>query len=211
MDHTQTARLPLTELLEAIGAKTPAPGGGFVASAVGALAASLAGMVVAYSEGKKNLAEHDDLLIRAGAELRSARLLLLQLAAEDAAAYSLSSELSRLPVDDPRRVREYAGAVRAAAQAPLATAAACCDVLRLLEDLAGRTNQWLASDLAIAAILADAGARASRCNVVVNLPALAQIGASEEEIRALLAGLDEMLGQAADRCDRILSACGQRE
>ena len=48
--------LTLDQFLDSVAAKTPAPGGGAVASAVGALSAALAGMVVSYSTGKKNLA-----------------------------------------------------------------------------------------------------------------------------------------------------------
>ena len=47
-----------TELLDTIASKTPAPGGGYVAAAVGALGAALAGMVLAYSADKQSLATH---------------------------------------------------------------------------------------------------------------------------------------------------------
>ena len=59
---TSLSSLRFAELLDQIGAKTPAPGGGAVACASGALAASLAHMVVAYSLGKKWLAAHQDAL-----------------------------------------------------------------------------------------------------------------------------------------------------
>src|SRR5947208_875693 len=91
---------PLGEFLEQVGAKTPAPGGGAVASTVGALACALGRMVVAYSVQKKALAEHWGELERAGTVLARAGEIMLELAEEDAAAYGLVNELSRLPETD---------------------------------------------------------------------------------------------------------------
>src|SRR5262245_5876212 len=86
------ASYTIADFLEALAARTPTPGGGAVASAVGATAAALARMVVAYSLGKKSLAAHQPALEIAARELDVARALLLRLADEDAAAYALLSE-----------------------------------------------------------------------------------------------------------------------
>lgn len=198
------------QVLDAVAAKTPAPGGGFVASAVGGLAAALGQMALAYSLGKKSLAEHEGANRAAEDRLHSARTLLLQLAQEDAQAYELVKELSRLTKDDPRRRRELPGAAMAATQAPVATAAACADLLRLFESLTATTNAHLRSDLAIAAILADAGARACRWNVLVNLPALIDAGVAREAVDRILPQLDAMLAEASARAARIEAACASR-
>ena len=139
-------------LLDAVAAKTPTPGGGAVASAVGALASALAGMVVSYSVGKKSLAAHEPLLKEADAELARARVILLRLADEDAAAYGLVNELQRLPETDSRRRDQLPAALDASVQPPLATIATSVALLRLFEKLATTTNRQLRSDLAIAAV-----------------------------------------------------------
>lgn len=162
------ARISFGTLLDQIGAKVPVPGGGVVACSTAAMAAALARMVVAYSLGKKHLAQHQAQLEQAARRLDNARDLFMELAREDAAAYAIVNELGRLPEGDERRQREYEPAVRACIQVPQATVAACCDVLRLCEELAPITNRHLHSDLAIAAILADSAARASIWNVRVN-------------------------------------------
>lgn len=162
------AEMPFGQLMEQIGAKTPVPGGGAVACATAAMAASLAQMVVAYSLGKKHLINHQSTLEQAQRRLENARQLFLQLAQEDAQAYAIVNEVSRLPETDERRKREYEPAIRAAIQIPQATMAACCDLLRLCEELAPITNRHLHSDLAIAAVLADSASRASIWNVRVN-------------------------------------------
>lgn len=156
------------ELLEHTAAKSPTPGGGAVASAVGALAAALAGMVVSYSVGKKSLAAHDAANQHAARYLANARSLLVGLGDEDAAAYGVVNELMKLGEDDERRGRELPGALRAAVQIPLATMGACADVLRVMEQLSATTNRQLRSDLGIAAVLACAAAESSLWNVEVN-------------------------------------------
>lgn len=197
--------VPLGEFLNRICEKTPSPGGGAVASAAGALGAALAKMVVAYSLGKKNLAEHQPALERAGEALGRTIQMLLQLAEEDAAAYAMVNELSRLPETDPRRIQDYPAAVEAAVQAPRAVVAVCCDLLRLLESLTTTSNRHLRSDLAIAAILAEAAAKGGWWNVSVNLPLL-----QDESRRAVLrAECQKLLADAATRRVHIESACGE--
>jgi formiminotetrahydrofolate cyclodeaminase len=195
--------LPIADFLAQLGAKTPAPGGGAVASLTGALAASLARMVVAYSLNKKSLADHQPALERAATILARTSDLLLQLADEDAAAYALVNELSRLPESDPRRKAEWPAAVEASIGVPRAVLGAACDLLRLLESLQPITNQQLRSDLAIAAILAESAAKSAWWNVKMNLTLLpdpkAQ-GTIEHESQA-------MLGDAAVRRASIEQAC----
>lgn len=182
----------LAELLDAIGAKSPTPGGGAVASVTGALAASLAQMVVNYSLGKKSLTAHQESLTDAMEQLRRARGAMLELAAEDAAAYAVVNELMKLPEDDERRRRDSPGAVEMATQAPLATGAGAVALLRLFESLAPITNRHLRSDLAIAAILAEACLQACAENVRINLSTLrdvagdARADAVSEQLNGLL-------------------------
>ncbi len=195
--------LPFGEFLDHIGAKTPAPGGGAVASSVGALASALGRMVVAYSLGKKSLAEHQTTLERAAGVLARTAELLLELAEEDAAAYTIVNELSRLPEEDERRVREWPGAVARAVDVPRAVVGACCDLLRLLESLQPITNAHLRSDLAIAAILAEAGAKSGWWNVKVNLELLTDSIARDR----LESEMRTMLTDAARRRGEIESAC----
>ncbi|MCC6320035.1 MAG: cyclodeaminase/cyclohydrolase family protein [Phycisphaerales bacterium] len=165
--------LSVGEFLRQLGDKAPAPGGGASACAAGAIAAAQARMVVEYSVGKKNLAEHQPALERARETLRRLAAIFLELADEDAAAYGLVNELSRLPETDPRRMAEYAGAVEASLAAPRAALAGACDLLRLLAMLAPITNRHLRSDLAIAAVLGEGAARSAWWNVAINLPTIA--------------------------------------
>lgn len=201
---TPLRRLTIDEFLGALGARTPAPGGGAAASLAGALGAALGRMVVEYSVGRRSLEAHRADLERALAALTRARGVLMELAEEDAAAYERLSELMRLPEGEPRRRAEWAAAVALAVQVPRSVGAACCDLLRLFEHLASITNQRLRSDLAIAAILAEAGARAAWWNVAVNLPLLAD----EAERGRVRGEFERMLAEAGARRARVERACG---
>lgn len=159
------------EFLLQLAAKTPTPGGGAVASMVGALACALAQMVVSYSLGKKSLAAHQQALSDAATRLERARVLLVALAEEDARAYGVVNALAKLEHWDPRR-EELPAAVLASVQAPMAVAAAGCDLLRLFATLEPTSNPALRSDLAIAAVLAEATVQSAGWNVLVNLPSL---------------------------------------
>jgi formiminotetrahydrofolate cyclodeaminase len=189
--------------LDTIAAKTPTPGGGAVTAAVGALAAALAGMVVSYSLGKKNLGEHQPELERAAAQLARAQTLMLALVEEDEHAYAAVNELAKLPPGDARRLAELPHAAAAATQAPLAVMAAACDLLRHFERLAGITNRHLRSDLAIAAVLADAVVRAGRWNVSINLPTLRELGLDAGIERASA----ELVSASATLCAAVERAC----
>lgn len=195
-------RMLVGECLAKIAEKSPAPGGGAAASLVGAVASALAQMVVAYSVGKKSLAEHQDVLRGAIGELEEARGQLLHLAEEDARAYGLVNELMKLPEGDPGRAG-LAPAIETAARVPLDAIGACARLAALLGTLATRTNRQLKSDLAIAAILADAAARASRWNVVVNAALLQDAGVRE----GLLRRADEAVQRCGRICREVEAAC----
>lgn len=192
-------------LLDQIAAKSPAPGGGAVAAAAGALAAALAQMAVNYSLGRKDLAAHQPALEAALPTLERARWLLLTLASEDITAYEALNAAMKQPKDNPDRAESIATAALAATEPPLALIAACADLLRLFVSLNDKTNPHLRSDLAIAAVLAEAAARASRWNVVVNT-ALLEPARSADVLRRA----DEMLGHAAGWLVEVERGCAPR-
>lgn len=189
--------------LDNIAAKSPTPGGGAVTAAVGALSAALAGMVVSYSLGKKNLADHQAELEEASARLHRARTLMLALVEEDERAYAAVNELTKLPEGDPRRTAELPAAASAATQAPLAVMAAACDLLRHFERLAPITNKHLRSDLAIAAVLAEAVVKAGRWNVAINLPMLKELGIEGTFEKTS----QDLIAAAAGLCATVEKSC----
>ena len=199
------AKETIENLLGAIAAKTPTPGGGAVAAITSALAAALGQMVVSYSRSKASLQEHSQLHEEALATLGKLQESSLRLADEDAKAFGHLSDLWGLPADDARRQAEWESAVAGAIAAPRQIMGASISTLRLLEQLAGKTSRTLRSDLAITALLAEAGVRAAACNVRINTPLLDD-KAEAAELEAEVVGA---IQRAARICSEIQEACSR--
>ncbi len=190
-------------LLGAIAGKTPTPGGGAVAAVTSALAAALGQMVVSYSRSKESLQEYSQLHDEALDTLKQLQDSALRLADADAEAFGHLSDLWGLPADDARRQAEWEGAVAGAIAAPRQIMGVSMSILRLLEQLSGKTVRALRSDLAITALLAEAGVRAAACNVRINIPLL-EDKAEAAEMEAEVVGA---IQRAATICNAIQEAC----
>jgi formiminotetrahydrofolate cyclodeaminase len=198
------AAQPVGAFLETLAAKRPVPGGGAVAGVVAAVAAGLGEMVLQYSLGKKSLADHQPLLEALRPRLESIRLLALRLADEDAVAYARLSALWSLPAEDPRRQEEWPEAVLGAAEVPLRILDAAEQLLSIAAEMNGKTTASLRSDLAIAALLAEAAMRSAAWSVRVNLPFLDDPEKAASFERVLAAALSN----ASSRVAAIEAACG---
>ncbi|MCC5824517.1 MAG: cyclodeaminase/cyclohydrolase family protein [Phycisphaerales bacterium] len=196
------ADMRLNDLLDALASKCPAPGGGAAAGIVGATAAATAQMVVAYSQGRKSLAEHHSFLDDASGRLTRARVMFLTLADEDAAAYGVLNTLMRLPEDHPDRAAGWAEAVDGAMAPPRATLAAAVELLRLCEELCGKINPNLRSDLGVAGVLGEAAARSAAWNISINLPLL-----GEDQRGSVRAEAERQAADARARAERIEGHC----
>ena len=193
------AQTTIGKFLDAAAAKQPAPGGGSVTALVGALAASMAEMVVNYSVGKKGLEAHQDDLRAALAELTRARGLMLRLMAEDQVAYEALTAARKLPEGSPQRDEEFPAALLASISTPQSIAAAAVAVLGLCDRLVDASNHYLLSDLAVSADLAMATVRCAIYNVRVNL---ADVTDAAERQR-IEAEMGQVLAHAAVLIQRV--------
>ena len=174
MTHLSTTSL--TSYLDALAAATPAPGGGSAAGIAGAMGAALVEMVAGLSLTKSGAAgaEHNGLQRTALERARSARIELLQLAADDAVAYGAFMEALKLPKgsDDERTARTSAisAAAQRAAEVPLATLRATVAVAEAARSIRDKSLLAAASDLEVAARFARASGESAAENVEANLP-----------------------------------------
>ncbi|KPK83895.1 MAG: hypothetical protein AMJ81_07075 [Phycisphaerae bacterium SM23_33] len=163
---TELLGLSVRDFQAATASKTPIPGGGSVAGVVGGLAASLGEMVLAFTRGKKayaeHAAEHEALAVR----LARARGMFADLTSDDASAYSLYQEASRC--QDDTKQAQMATALAAAINVPREMTALSLSLLEDLKALGQHCNPYLLTDLAAAAVLAEATVKLSDYNVRVN-------------------------------------------
>ena len=180
----------LQGLLDAVAARTTAPGGGVVAGVVAALAGALGGMCARFTDG-----DQDSVVLRAD-ELRARAAFLAQ---SDPAIYADYVRLRRSGRDD-----DIAAALDEAIRIPLEMGEVAAELAGLALGLARSGNPNLRGDAAVAVLMGAAAARAGAVLVCVNLagavgdPRLARaaaivasVGAVERDVLLLYPALAE--------------------
>jgi len=184
------AELSLQGLLDAVAARTTAPGGGAVAGVVASLAGALGGMCARFSGGDQaGLAGRAD-------ELRARAASLSQ---SDPAVYADYVRARRSGRDD-----DIAAALDEAIRIPLEMAEVAAELAGLALGLARSGNPNLRGDAAVAVLMGAAAARAGAALVCENLagagsdPRLARaaaivasVGALERDVLLLYPALAE--------------------
>lgn len=193
----------LSGFLAALADRTPTPGGGAVAAASLAIAGAIGHMAVTYSRGRSSLASFESLHEEALAALASLSPRALDLAEQDAAAYARLNKLLKRPEDDPKRAADWDEAVEAAISAPMAVMREADAVLELLERLVEATTPMLRSDLAVAAITAEAAARSANWNVRINLPSVSDVARSDSH----RSDAEDILARCTNAAANIESEC----
>jgi formiminotetrahydrofolate cyclodeaminase len=145
-----------SELAELISSDEAVPASGWVAGVSAAFAAALVVKAAVRSKGWSDSAG-------ARAQAIDLRDRLLALATQDVAAYERALDALE------RRDEGLAGALAAAADAPLALAEAAADVALLAADATERADGAARADAAAAAALAAGAARAAAKLVAINL------------------------------------------
>ena len=147
------------ELLDAVGARTPAPGGGAAAALSGSLAAGLVEMAARFTAGREDVA----------GEAASLRARLLSLGERELSAYEPVLEAFALEGGDPDREARLRAALSDAADSPLEIARAAAVVASLGAELALTGNSNLTGDAITGVALAEAACCAAARLTEINL------------------------------------------
>jgi len=196
----------ITGFLDAAGAKQPTPGGGSVAALAGALAVSMAEMVLNFSVGKKELLPHEEKLKTLLGEFTRARALLLQLMREDQYAFATLTDARKACEAKGDADPVFAAALLACIRIPQSIGAVAIATLDLAEQSLPICNKWLLSDLAVCAELATATARCAAYCVRINLPDVSDVN----ERNKLSRDADDVIRHAVERVTRVMPAIWKR-
>lgn len=180
------AKLNVREFCNETLSDSPAPGGGSVAALMGALGASLGGMVANLSAGKRGWDEQ--IAYFSGWAVRAQQLKdeLLSLVDEDTSAFNKVMDAFALAKESPEEKAARAAAIeeatKRAAQVPLAVMETASKSYELLAEMAGKGNPASVSDVGVGALATRACIEGAALNVRINLGQL-----KDEKFKTLLA------------------------
>jgi glutamate formiminotransferase/formiminotetrahydrofolate cyclodeaminase len=195
--------------LDRVAAATPTPGGGSVSAQAAALAAALASMVCGLSLARERRRDDREELQKALESAERLRAELGALSEEDASAYEAVLEAYRLPKDTLEEKEERSAAIqiglKQASAAPLLVAQAAVKVLELLPSLLERGLPGAASDVGVAAYLAEAAVKGAALNVRTNLRSLRD-ETMVASLQGQLASLEAQAGELMPALEKDLAA-----
>jgi glutamate formiminotransferase / formiminotetrahydrofolate cyclodeaminase len=170
---TSLVKMDLREFCNETLSDSPAPGGGSVAALMGALGASLGGMVANLSAGKRGW--DDKLEYFSGWAVKAQQLKdeLLSLVDEDTAAFNKVMDAFGLPKESAQEKAARAAAIeevtKHAAEVPLRVMQTASKSYELLAEMAERGNPASVSDVGVGALATRACIEGAALNVRINL------------------------------------------
>src|SRR5580704_4715623 len=172
-DSKSLVTMNLREFCNETLSDSPAPGGGSVAALMGALGASLGGMVANLSAGKRGWDDKLQYFSDWAVKAQKLKDELLALVDEDTNAFNKVMDAFGLPKgsDEEKRVRAAAveSATKYAAEIPLKVMETASRSYELLAEMAEEGNPASVSDVGVGALATRACIDAAALNVRINL------------------------------------------
>jgi glutamate formiminotransferase len=167
--------------IEQLAAPTATPGGGSASAAAGAMGAGLAHMVAAMSRTKKAYLQYEPQLSEAMARLAVLREQLKAGIDADSDSYNhVMAAYKQAGTDAKDREAAIEAALKGATLIPLESAGQAHEVIRIAKSIAPMTSPNMASDLAVAVLLAEAALKGALLNVETNLVLIKDAGFVED-------------------------------
>jgi glutamate formiminotransferase/formiminotetrahydrofolate cyclodeaminase len=170
---TSLAKMNLREFCNETLRDSPAPGGGSVAALMGALGASLGGMVANLSAGKRGWDDKLEYFSDWAVKAQQLKDELLSLVDEDTAAFNKVMDAFALPRESAEekaaRSRAIQEATKYAAEVPLKVMETASNSYELLSEMADKGNPASISDAGVGALATRACIEGAALNVRINL------------------------------------------
>ncbi len=192
-----------SEFLELTFSKAPVPGGGGVSALVGALGASLGGMVCNLTSGKKKYAAYEEDILRIRDELSALKDSFERMIEEDAENFLPLSEAYSLPssTEEEQKIKaaKMDECLKRAAQAPIEIVKSSYGAIPLFEELAKKGSKLALSDVGCGVAFLRGAITGGWLNAVINLNMLKD----ESFVKAVRDELTPMVEDGTKRCDKI--------
>jgi glutamate formiminotransferase/formiminotetrahydrofolate cyclodeaminase len=183
---------------------SPAPGGGSVASLMGALGVSLGGMVANLSAGKRGWDDKLDYFSDWAVKAQQLKDELLVLVDEDTAAFNKVMDAFALPKDSAEEKEARAAAIQlateGAAEIPLKVMETASKSYQLLSEMAEKGSPASISDVGVGLLAVRACVEGAAMNVRINLGGLK----NEKSKSALLEKLEKISAESESQFGRII-------
>src|SRR5438105_756344 len=170
------AKMNLREFCNETLSDSPAPGGGSVAALMGALGASLGGMVANLSAGKRGWDDKLEYFSNWAVKAQQLKDELLSLVDEDTAAFSKVMDAFALSKESTEEKTARSAAIEAAtkyaAEVPLKVMETASKSYALLAEMAEKGNPVSISDVGVGALATRACIEGAALNVRINLEQL---------------------------------------
>ena len=170
------AKMNLREFCNETLSDSPAPGGGSVAALMGALGASLGGMVANLSAGKRGWEDKLEYFSNWAVKAQQLKDELLSLVNEDTAAFNKVMDAFALSKESTEekaaRVAAIEQATKYAAEVPLKVMETASKSYELLAEMAEKGNPASVSDVGVGALATCACIAGAALNVRINLAQL---------------------------------------
>jgi len=167
------AKMNLREFCNETLSDSPAPGGGSVAALMGALGASLGGMVANLSAGKRGWDDKLEYFSNWAVKAQQLKDELLSLVDEDTNAFNKVMDAFGLPRDSAEEKAARAAAIeqatKHAAEVPLKVMETAAKCYELLSQMAGNGNPASISDVGVGVLATRASIEGAAMNVRINL------------------------------------------
>jgi len=169
-------KMDLREFCNETLSDSPAPGGGSVAALMGALGASLGGMVANLSAGKRGWDDKLEYFSNWAVKAQQLKDELLALVDEDTAAFDKVMDALALPKESAEekaaRTAAIEHATKYAAEVPLKVMETASKSYELLAEMAEKGNPASVSDVGVGALATRACIEGAALNVRINLAQL---------------------------------------
>ena len=200
------AKMNLREFCNETLSDSPAPGGGSVAALMGALGASLGGMVANLSAGKRGWEDKLEYFSNWAVKAQQLKDELLSLVDEDTAAFNKVMDAFALSKDSAEekaaRVAAIEQATKYATEVPLKVMETASKSYELLAEMADKGNPASVSDVGVGAIATRACIAGAALNVRINLAQL-----KDEKFKAsIMVRLQKLSADSEVRFEKITQA-----